>query len=955
MPLSFAICALDPFGAEVLARVFALDGSLREESTIAWHWLGGDTCPPVGVPWSAGRDSPGFPIRPPSWQRISQDYDRAARFGEAKDLASIAFGKHNRKVQKTAATEQDAVTWVLFVGSLANPDSAILAQASFSSLAENPALWQGWRMAGVWALARSTCDLDLEEDLCDASTATSLDDFQEILQRAAASQPDVWYPLFPQFLVGAGPNLVDPPPSRPDSSVQCAMAVLGVLHRQLREPNVDSLFFFRHESDRTAKWARQRFDPSRPFGLFGAAIVSQRRELLIECIAGVMLRKMLEELARQPEPGTQGRPLSDSDDPPALEAYINGLVSDALRSVTSHLARNGCNRDTPVDGLFSPEILVHLLGWEKKISIWKSRIEEVFGWPAIVRLPLEDWDQTLQELEAVTLRFFKTDMEREESSLLHNLENGLRSAITETLDKICDDALYEVNSPAPWKPHLLARRFLERLLQRLKEQNANVSADLVRERRELPDDKTMAEFEPLRHRLARRLKKKVRAIPSPVAVLCRLAAMATGCFLVFQCIDFPYYAAQSDGFVFHAKWIKGLVAAILMGGYLVFRARVVVPRQLRKAYKNWQRHLLDHLIAQSKLAFLAVREHSHQLAYDYADYLLRPELPPETRFHGFTEVRVVPPAGPLAIRIGLAGNATDRRIRRFVHKYHQDLRRGIRAWSLWLRRQADCFNTANRDIVLPLVPSGAAGETKFLELAAEALPELNSDATRRQAVFRKLAGAIPFATEDPGRAQGHMLLRKGTADCSGRWNWSGDFSCVPFPSRQHLETRALCQSVVHTLTRGLKRVCPGIERPLGTWLLNDIYGCRSDWGEVTDIHIPFRSSFVQKTVQQHPLFAPPGSTPHDLTEFWVPQQNLFTQSFVTEMPGILLRDLVADDDPYAGFIAVCRLRLGLNAQSIVAASVDLLSPHCILGLQKVNIVNSNPILPDILCPVFPRG
>lgn len=956
MPSSIVIGAVDPFGAEVLARVVDLDPSFRNHSQIRWTWVGGGPPPSGPVPWSAS-DGDLLELRPSVWPKISLDFNRKTSLDTARRQATLVLEERNRAIQRAAGAEDDAVVWVLFVGSLVNPDSAVLAQACFEALVEKPALWQSWRMAGVWAIARSTCDHRLDDETCDAATAVSLEDFQRVIERAKQKEQHVWHPLFPQYLVGAGPSLVDPPPSRPDSAMQAAMAVLGVLENKVRTTEANSIFCFDHLTDHTPRWCGKNvFDASHPYGIFGAAMISQRPAALRECAAGVLLREMLLDLYRQAPPQPDLGPLPAATDARELEVYVDQLVSETLANMTHCLAQRGYELPSGLKGEFSPDTVVQMLGWDKRIQTWKERINDVFGWPSLKLLPLEDWDQTLQELESVALRFFKTDNERTEHAFLDAALDSLRKVIATTQGRICHDATMRQGTPAFWQPHLVARFFLKRLLARIQEDARRVEVALVKERRELPDDREMAQFEPNRRDLAERLRKIIRRLPSPLAMACRIVPLGLACFLIFQWVDFPYYEGRSESFVFNAKWINGAASAILLGGYVWLRARVIHYRRVRQTYLNWQRLMLDQFEFELRQSLLTIRDRVHRSCRDYLRFLADPGLARSARFREFTQVPLPPAHTEREVRAEAAAYLADGSLRRFLHRYHRDLEMHIRAWDVWLIQQIPQFNQAHRDLVLPCIPPGRQGVDKLQTLVRGAFPKLMEGPESRHELFRSLAAFSRSGLRGVPEREAWLLLQHGIGarggDDSG-WRWEGDFSRLPFPSRKHRDAREHCRRVLEAMARGLAFGCPYLHRSLGTWILNDLYQ-NDDWNEVRNLHIPAREQFVQLSLQQHPLYSPAGQHPLDAREIWVPEPTPFSSSFQTEFPDTVFHDINTDSDPFAGFMVLCRLRLNLDAAAVVNASADPARPASILGLQRMRAMDRHAgSLPLLLISAIP--
>ena len=122
MPSSIVIGAVDPFGAEVLARVVDLDPSFRSSTQIRWTWMGDGPPPPGPVPWSvAPADKDALELRPASWPEVSLNFNRKASLDIARRQATLVLEERNRTLQRAAGAEEDAIVWVLFVGSLARP------------------------------------------------------------------------------------------------------------------------------------------------------------------------------------------------------------------------------------------------------------------------------------------------------------------------------------------------------------------------------------------------------------------------------------------------------------------------------------------------------------------------------------------------------------------------------------------------------------------------------------------------------------------------------------------------------------------------------------------------------------------------------------------------------------------------------------------------------------------
>jgi len=921
MPDLIILCALDSFGAEALAKVRSLDSLVASDERILWAWGGdGDRPLPPGWPprepfWSLDDDAAKLSFAHP--RSVDETFDRRAYFEAIVASAARHLSEWNRKLDAQTRRSDERLVHLFFVGSLADPRSALRAQACFQAYSKNSALWGGWRMGGVWALGRNTASLPFNEGLADASTAVSLRDLATSLATIGQEHAGRWLPLLPQFIAGNGARLADPLPSRLDAALLCAMGLLGRVHGARGRLQGDSPFLTQHEADTIAYWAAQTpFNPAQPLAALGASVVVKRHSLLLEAFATFTILSHLEQFQQQDAPEANWGPLPTHA--PQLAEQLEHWMAAALSEISGRLAERGFTQEAASSFPFGAEAVQATIGWEAFYRRFRARIEQAFGWESFASLPLESWDQSLQELQGVAERFFLADRQR----FLHQFEG----AFVESLDRTVRARLDAISlgaslpdAPCPFQPHLAARRFVAQLESELRRQKQADEQARRKERHTLCPDDELPKVEREVQRLYSRLRRAVREVPSPLAILARIVTVFVVALFCFGLLDFPPYASYPPEQVRMLKLIPAGLFSLGLGGYLIFKCRRL-KADLRKTFARWFSRQLEFYRERNLRLALVARDELYQLAIDYFRWLAL--VPGEKALPTFVEFCHLARERSHHWPLG-SGPLAASEVQRFLHNYPADLRHAHAAWRTQLIRVINRFTECSREFILPYIPRDEDGLLKLRQLVKEVLPGLEGRPAEIRAELSAIVARIQtspsLAPELPALpGQEAARRRRGAAA-----EWRGSFTFLPHPDADGGEP---ARRIVETFVEDFRQHVAKLDRSLRQWILDDLYGEQS-WSDIRDMHPPTWHLIDRAKL---PPLAPPRDQPTPLAEIWMPAEDHFSQSFdPSKRAARYIMQL--DADPHRAFYALLALHHSLTADDVIYGTGGSGDPDNLLG------------------------
>lgn len=922
MPDLIVLCALDAFGAEALAKVRLLDPAVATDERILWNWAGeGEHPQPAAwtahTPfWSGGENVTRLALN--HAEEVTEQFDRGAYLSTIKAVAAKLLSEWNRHLDLQERRPDERLVHLIFAGSLADPRSALRALAFFQAYSLNSALWGGWRLSGAWALGRNTSGLSFAESLADAITAVSLKDLATAINAFGTDHKTDWVPLLPQYLAGNGARLADPLPSRLDAALLCAMGVLGVIHAARGRLRPESLFLTQHESDQLAYWASHTiFSPERPFAALGSAVIVKRQTLLLEAFATFTVGAQIEQLQQQdpPEPGWGPLPANA----PHLVEALKRWQQAALVAITERLAEYGFQQESDSDYAFGSESVKATIGWDAFHRRFQDRIERAYGWNSFASLPLESWEQSLQELKAMSDRFFLADRQRYLGQFAGAFVQSLDHAVRSRLDSISLGA-YSSDAACPFAPHLAGRRFVADLEAKLEQQKQDDELSRRKELNDLCPDDELPKIERNTRDLFAQMRRAIRKVPSPLAILARIITIFVVALFCFGIVEIPYYANRPPEQVRILKLIPAAIFTVAFAIYLIIKCRGL-KRQLRATFERWFREQLSYYRERNLRLVLDTRQEMYQLAVDYFRWLaLMPDKKTLPTFVEFSHrARERSSDWPMA-----QGPLAEHEIHRFLHTYPADLANAAQSWCEQLLRIIARFTECSREFILPYIPRGKEGVAKLQRLVKEVLPGL---AGRPEEVRYALSDIIERIQRsdfpDPERPallyqQASRRRRNAGAE------WSGAFAFLPLPALRANDEGA--RNIMETLVAHFRQTVGGLDRSLTQWLLNDLYE-QQRWEDVRDLHPP--TWHLIDRAKLPPLAAlRDQQTP--LMEIWMPAENTFTRSFDPQdrAPRYVMHD---DSHPHRAFYALVSLHHSLNAEEVLFGPGGNDDPDNLLG------------------------
>ena len=937
------LCALDPFGAEALAKARDLDTITHRDPRILWLWGGKEPPPKSAAPgylWTAGTDGQRLGVVPTG--SLGGDFVRGEFLEKVGADVSAHLAAWNGELDLGKALPDEKLVHLILVGSLADPRTAVTAFAFFRAYCDNPSLWGGWRLRGAWAVGRNTGGLDLPEDVREAATAVSVSDLAEAIRRPASELQRDWLPVFPNYIAGNGARLADVLPTHSEASLLCAMSILGSVHDIRRRLPRESMFAVRHEEDTRASWLGQRpFSPEKPFAGIGTAVLRKSQRLFLLACGTILVRGILQQLRQQDPPEENWGPTAaGSDEMPSL---LDGWSRDFLSEVSTGLARRSYRQTSSNQFAFSASSIRNTIGWEAFRTTFSERIEDVFGWSAFAKRPLELWDQALHELDAMADRFFFADRRVRLQQFVGASIESLDAALHVRVNQICDDCS-TTEFPLPLQPHMVSRAFIGRAkseLEAIAEEDRRIRQE---ERTHLCSEDEVPAME---SRLAARfghLRKLVRKIPSPAALIVRIIIVFAVALFGFGIAEFTYYnqlTAQQAGLVrlAQAAVVTGVIAC-----WILFRA-FRLKADLREAFSQWfrlkleycrERHLRLELTTREEL-FAGIREYLHWLETEPDSGAWRP-------FPDFSHVsRSIAQTWPFH-RTPLC----EKNLSLFLHSYPRQIGQAIETADVQLAHFVERFTECRREFLLPYIPRGQEGLRKLGELVAKEYPRLAEGRGAALAEAIRLICRIRESRLDAPEIPALPYLTGRRTPGKDSVEWSGTFTRLPFADGDEAPGDASASDpTVETIAEFLRRHPGSLDQTLTRWLLEDVFESDS-WAKVSNIHTRLWRLINES---KNPPLSGDSSRPGPLLELWHPGESHFTDSF---NPGKTAPsyDMKIDDDLHRPFYAIITLLPAMSGDEIVFGAGGKAAPDNLLGRRWLDATAKKEI-PPVLQPIFP--
>lgn len=555
--------------------------------------------PATTIGWRDTADIVLIPLDAFGWECIEQaQYLDSTLWGEEKRLCILHPGASEERANSlpaltespdriekklthffnAEATPEGDVDHCILVGSLLERASADWSALFFRVLFSDPRLLHLWRASAFWACSGTTSTLEYDQ------YPGAMDHAMTILGHIMGlydSADVAWRKDTPQVIVGRAATADSPLLPRDESALVVALGLLCRIYEirgQLSQPSMVPTYnitpFFSTTSTTKA---------TTPFVHFGASLIASYPSLLARAASAELSRCLLEKLAQQAKPESElGPRLDDSrrDLTPVLEQAARDAMAEAGR--IAHIRKLAST-----DGGLSVDWLARELGRTDLMEKWKEQIEENFGWERIETLPLESWDQSLQELDSLTTRFFEDQM----ASFLKRFEGEWIAIFQEGTIRVLGEVVAGeiLSNEGSLRPNLMARSVLYYLKKQIEEgrrddQKARSEEDDRSAVDEIALDLEKYPAQIQEHLL--RLKKSLRSIPSHLAFYARVSLIFAVVFVLGDWLNF----AGNTGFPLEHHFLIntgiGLIAALALVFYLGGRMRSL-KKDLEKKYDKY--------------------------------------------------------------------------------------------------------------------------------------------------------------------------------------------------------------------------------------------------------------------------------------------------------------------------------------------------------------------------------
>lgn len=590
----FIHLAADSFGAEALGRlVRALGGVavLAEERHI-FVWCGPGAAPSEDDYWAhrfpRWDDSVVLPLEGYGDPK-SLDFDRGAAASSVSKFVQSTEGR--KAVTRLTAgwpgrlfgaqTEFSPV--VILTGSLVNPVTSAVALGLVDSFA-------ALRKVGefdvpvyvVAATGFASGPFENYPEKARGVAARALLDLEVFLQGGDSRQRAAAV-----FLVGEEP-ISGAAPGRAEGVALAALTAFGITRSAARMPQppvgeVDPFAVYRDAAGEF-QIAGEPFEPARPFSAVGAYAVHCPAEALARLFATRIASACFAELSKQ-KPWASLEEASKVKPEAALASFLRSVEAEAIADLwdkvherTSIPWREEAPRVQEA-GWFELDRVRMLFGAVFEQQDWKS-VADVYGEERIRALPFDSWECALDELTEL----IENGVIPRRSQHIELLSRRIAAAFLESVEsgvsRIFRGTFQE---PVGAEPHLAAQCFLGGIRRRLLDAAIELDSIAAIERG-MPKDTDEARKRVNGAREA--LRKEMAAVPSPAAVLLRLAPVFGVCVGLAIALPFDLGILNSPP----ARLVLGVAAGAIGMSVLFYRYVQSVRRRLLQSVHDWLKY-----------------------------------------------------------------------------------------------------------------------------------------------------------------------------------------------------------------------------------------------------------------------------------------------------------------------------------------------------------------------------
>jgi|GEM_PF-5861984 len=596
MPKLLIELALDRYGAETLGRMFDwLDDLATGEELHLAVW-GGPGAPPRRADyWSHAY---------PPWDEaaIIHPYDEAKHGGGldvdrqqlALDVAAATASEQGRTIWRQLLIDRPVVRLgrnvpiddvaLIIVGSLADPITSATLLGVLSGLARLRKIGViSFPIYNLIALGVDSGPEAANIERTRALVARGLLDLQEFIAEGEAGSPHRL-----SSCIAIGEEKISGAPSNRDVQVALgAIAVAGISrsvvsgHKAAEPLDAPSPLQNEFTADGRLYVAGEVFDPTTPFSAMGGYAVYCPATRLTDLLAITIAERAFDALLKQeihPTIDEAARVVLPSDIVTFLEEVEGRAIERTWRKVTE---RDNIPWEEVLDSAKGATLSWFDLDRVKRLyqaifesSDWK-KVVDAFGETRLNNVALEDWNSAIDELTQITEEGVLKRRKAWLSAKNRIIATAMLDSIDESLGNVFDRTY---QPPVGARPHGVSAAFLGRIYKHLKnrQEQQQMGAFL----------NPLAARSPKRPLLANaraRLRDELAAIPSPAAVLVRIAPVLIG-IAVFV-LAFPFHLGRFD--TPPMRLFAGAILGLLAISGVFFREVHLVRQRVFEVFRRW--------------------------------------------------------------------------------------------------------------------------------------------------------------------------------------------------------------------------------------------------------------------------------------------------------------------------------------------------------------------------------
>jgi hypothetical protein len=716
----FVHLVLDEFGAEAAGKVH------RELASIAsrggehhiYVWCGA-AAPPVEPDYWSER----FPTWDDAVKWPAEVVLQTANWELDRSAAALAIAswqglrdKLRRWIEERprellgAHQEFQAVT--VLAGSLASPASGAILLGLLAAFARGRRRGHMLRVPAhaVLGIGLASGPPITDEDKAYALIARTLLDLSEFFQSQPAHEAAT-----PVYLVGEA-DLDGGAPGRAEQVATAAFAILGLSRSAAvplnLPPSAVDPFAFEVDEVQRVQWGGRPYDPAHPFSVAGGYGVSCPAEPLARLLAARVAALCMELLAQQHGYTSleEAAKLKPGD---SLGEFLEDVEHRAAAALWEQVAektqipwpQEQPDRQPQWYDLDRLRLLYGRLFAQKD---WQH-VLDCYGDAWVLALPLDAWPGALDEM-VVLIEQGVLVRRRQQLAIL---KRRVLSAFLDTIEHGVEEVFARTfQEPVCAMPHVAAQALLGRIRNHLEEARGRLEEVEARERPLLPDP---AELRAHAKSAQQEFEKELAAVPSPAAVILRLAPLFAVCLGVVLALPFDLGLINPASL----RLAVGALAGSCGAGYLYLRHLEGVRRRIWGLVRVWMEQ------------YKAVLEFDDRLARDlaYRDLVTSLIACLEWFFNGETD----DPPIPIPVRPRLKQDSASavpnpdllkpQTTLVHFHQYLQDAAKSFRAAEAGF---LNGFQVSRRETILPEIsvsdPGGADRELAHIGASGARVP-----------------------------------------------------------------------------------------------------------------------------------------------------------------------------------------------------------------------------------------